>query len=142
LATIEETNSVSIHIRRGDFLLEEEKFGNICTPQYYGKAITEIGRRVETPVFFFFSDDMKWVRENMRIPHPYYIDWNRGKDSWQDMFLMSKCKHHIIANSTFSWWGAWLNPSPQKVVVTPGRFLNNMDTPDLIPDSWVKVYKV
>jgi hypothetical protein len=139
-ATIKKTASVSIHIRRGDFLLEEEKFGNICTHQYYERAIAEIERRVESPVFFVFSDDMQWVRENLRIPHPcHYIDWNQGRDSWQDMYLMSECRHHIIANSTFSWWGAWLDQSPQKIVITPGRFLNNTDTSGLIPDNWITV---
>jgi hypothetical protein len=139
LKLIENTNSISIHVRRGDFLMEEEKFGGICTLLYYEKAISEIEKQVESPVFFIFSDDMKWVRENILIPNPHYIDWNQGKDSWQDMYLMSKCKHNIIANSTFSWWGAWLNQSPQKVVITPSRFLNNIDTPDLIPNTWITV---
>jgi hypothetical protein len=135
---IEKTNSVSIHIRRGDFLLHEAIL-NICTLHFYEKAIAEMEKRVDSPVFFVFSNDMEWVRENMHIPNPYYIDWNQGKNSWQDMFLMSKCKHNIIANSTFSWWGAWLNQSPGKTVIAPSRFFNNSETPDLIPDTWIKI---
>jgi uncharacterized protein YqfB (UPF0267 family) len=138
LDLIEKTNGVSIHIRRGDFLLHEAIL-NICTLHFYEKAIAEMEKRVDSPVFFVFSNDMQWVRENMHIPNPHYIDWNQGKNSWQDMFLMSKCKHNIIANSTFSWWGAWLNQSPGKTVIAPSRFLNNSETPDLIPDTWIKI---
>ncbi|MDR0732563.1 MAG: alpha-1,2-fucosyltransferase [Dysgonamonadaceae bacterium] len=138
LHLIEQTNSISIHIRRGDYLLHE-RFGNISTPLFYEKAIAEMQKRIGSPVFFVFSNDMQWVRENMHIPNSHYIDWNQGKNSWQDMFLMSKCKHNIIANSTFSWWAAWLNQFPEKTVIAPSRFLNDAETPDLIPDTWIKI---
>ena len=82
---------------------------------------------------------MKWGKEHLDIPSPVYVDWNKGIDSWQDMYLMSCCKHNIIANSTFSWWGAWLNPNKKKVVIAPSLFLNTETTPDLIPDSWIKI---
>jgi hypothetical protein len=141
LDLIENTNSISIHVRRGDFLSEEnrEKCGNICTPDYYNRAITEMEKQVESPVFFVFSDDIEWTKENISVPFPHYIDWNRGEDSWQDMFLMSRCKHNIIANSTFSWWGGWLNPSPHKIVIAPERIFNDTSTPDFIPENWIKI---
>jgi hypothetical protein len=139
LDLIENTNSISVHVRRGDYLLEGEKFGNICTTQYYDKAIEKIKKHIVSPLFFVFSNDMEWVRKNIQIPNPYYIDWNQGADSWQDMFLMSRCKHNIIANSTFSWWGAWLNQSPQKMVIAPSHLLNGIETPDWIPDTWITI---
>ncbi|GHT56034.1 alpha-1,2-fucosyltransferase [Bacteroidia bacterium] len=141
LRWIENTNSVSIHFRRGDFLTEENQilYGNICTPDYYNRAIKTMGTYMKVPVYFVFSDDIEWVRENMSIPNPNYIDWNQGQDSWQDMFLMSRCKHNIIANSTFSWWGAWLNRNEGKTVIAPFRFCNSAETPDFIPASWMTV---
>ncbi|GHT01260.1 hypothetical protein AGMMS49525_01500 [Bacteroidia bacterium] len=68
----------------------------------------------------------------------HYVDWNTGLDSGQDMFLMSRCRHNIIANSTFSWWGAWLNTNVEKIVIAPERFMNDAETPDFIPESWIK----
>ena len=141
LALIKNNNSISIHIRRGDYLWKEnqKKYENICTPNYYSAAMSKIENQIESPVFFVFSDDVNWVKENMQIPNSVYIDWNSNEDSWQDMFLMSQCKHNIIANSTFSWCGAWLNQSPQKIVIAPSHFLNAIQTPDLIPDQWITI---
>jgi hypothetical protein len=139
LHLIEKTNSVSIHVRRGDYVSENynRTFGNICTLHYYDEAIRRVENRIASPVFFVFSDDMEWVQANMQIANANYIDWNTGKDSWQDMLLMSKCKHNIIANSTFSWWGAWLNQFPSKMVIAPSRFSNIDQLPDFIPDGWI-----
>lgn len=141
LSLIEKTNSISVHIRRGDYLHSDNLilFGNICTTEYYSNAINTAKEKIKDPVFFIFSNDIKWVKENLQIPDSYYIDWNEKEDSWQDMFLMSKCKHNIIANSTFSWWGAWLNQNTQKIVISPDHFYNGIDAPDLIPDSWIKI---
>ena len=138
LSSIENTDSVSIHIRRGDYLWKENEklYENICTLSYYEEAIAKIKNSIESPTFFVFSDDINWTKENISIPNPIYIDWNTSKDAWQDMFLMSQCKHNIIANSTFSWWGAWLNRSSEKIVIAPTHFLNGIQTPDLIPDKW------
>ena len=82
----------------------------------------------------FFSDDINWVKENLPLERAIYIDWNKGLDSWQDMALMSMCKHNIIANSTFSWWGAWLNNNPNKIVISP-----DWSGTDMIPDSWIQL---
>jgi hypothetical protein len=90
--------------------------------------------------FYIFSDDMDWVKENLFFDFPVtYVteNYKRGK-SCEDLYLMSLCKHNIIANSTFSWWGAWLNPNPQKVVITPRRWFNDQsyNASDLIPGGW------
>lgn len=90
-------------------------------------------------VLLYFSDDIVWVRENLPLQNAVYIDWNTGEDSWQDMMLMSHCKHHIICNSTFSWWGAWLNPSIDKTVIVPSRWFQYSETPDIYPTGWIKV---
>ena len=141
LHMIENSNSISLHIRRGDYLSEENiiLYGNICTIEYYSMAISIIKEKTENAEFFIFSNDIKWVKENLQVDNSHYIDWNEKENSWQDMFLMSKCKHNIIANSTFSWWGAWLNQNPEKIIISPDRFFNKEDAPDLIPDSWIKI---
>lgn len=136
-----ETNSVSIHIRRGDYLSEINQglYGGICTEMYYAKAITYICNKIDQPSFFVFSNEIDWVKNNVDIPNPTYIDFNNGADSWQDMFLMSQCKHNIIANSSFSWWGAWLNRNTNKIVITPSRFINLEEDSDIIPDAWIRI---
>lgn len=126
-------NSVSIHIRRGDYLTING--GSIVLPvSYYQKAIQLCIEKVPDAHFYVFSDDIPWVRENMDIPSATYVDWNNKMDSWQDMFLMSNCKHNIIANSSFSWWGAWLNANDQKLVIAP-----DWGDTDMIPKSWIQI---
>ena len=102
-------------------------------------AIAEMSRRVASPSYYIFSDDIAWVKENLPLQNAVYIDWNTDEDSWQDMMLMSHCKHHIICNSTFSWWGAWLNPRENKTVIMPERWFRHCETPDICPDKWIKV---
>ena len=114
-------------------------YGGLCTVEYYENAIRYVRERYPQAVFYVFSDDLDWVREN--IPSAgkmVFVDWNRGKDSWQDMFLMSKCHHNILANSSFSWWGAWLNTHPEKLVIAPERWAN-CPAPDALPDGWVRI---
>ena len=135
---LSEENSVSIHVRRGDFC-KCGAFGGVCTSEYYEKAIEYVRSRVENPQFYVFSDDSDWVRENMAETNSHVVDWNVGIDSWQDMFLMSQCKHNINANSTFSWWGAWLNRNDSKIVVVPEKFFNYGETKDVYPESWIKI---
>lgn len=141
LTLIKQDNTVSIHIRRGDYLSGNNKnlFGGICTAEYYQQAIEIICSKVNNPHFFIFSNDIEWCEKNIHLPHSYYVNCNKGKDSWQDMFLMSRCKHNIIANSTFSWWGAYLNENPQKIVISPSKLTNRGDSPDLFPESWIKL---
>ena len=112
---------------------------SICTIEYYQKALTVICERVSQPSFFVFSNDIAWVKEHINIPNSIYVNFNSGSDSWQDMFLMSQCKHNIIANSSFSWWGAWLNRNTNKIVITPSRFINLEENSDIIPDTWIRI---
>lgn len=137
------SNSVSIHIRRGDYITNPQALkvhGGICDIQYYKHSIDIINNRVKNPKFFVFSDDMAWVKNNLSLKDCVYVDWNKNQDSYIDMQLMSLCKHNIIANSTFSWWGAWLNSNGNKIVIAPQKWFNtNVNTTDLIPESWTKI---
>ena len=142
LSTLE--TSVSIHIRRGDYLQPQfiNTFGNICTLNYYQKAIDYISQKIENVHFFIFSDDQQWVKKNLSLQNAVYVDWNTGTNSFRDMQLMSACKHHIIANSSFSWWGAWLNPNKEKIVVCPQKWFHNYPiefTEELLPPQWHRV---
>lgn len=134
-------NAVSLHVRRGDYLEPKhwENTGSVCQLSYYQNAISEIKKRVKSPVFYVFSDDLAWVKENLNLDNAVYIDWNKGNDSWQDMMLMSHCRHHIICNSTFSWWGAWLDARQDKTVIVPERWFRHIDTPYIYPEGWIKV---
>lgn len=140
---IAESNSVSLHIRRGDYVTNSKAAAvhGLCTIEYYYSAIQFISSRIENPVFYIFSDDIRWVKENLKISFlHHFIDGNYKEKSNIDMRLMSQCKHHIIANSSFSWWGAWLGENKNKIVVAPARwFLNNPDIHGLLPSSWVKL---
>jgi len=146
LNSITNSNSVSIHVRRGDYISNStynEILGNACDSDYYIKAINKIYELIDNPIFYIFSDDINWVKENLGIVKKLkvqYIDWNNGQNSFIDMQLMSLCKNNIIANSTFSWWGAWLNKNENKVVIAPKRwFLAKKINNDIIPDNWIKI---
>lgn len=118
---MQECDSVSMHIRRGDYLNPENKgmFGNICTPAYYQKAMEAIKEKVPNAHFYLFSDDSPYVKSNYTGRDFTVVDINDGKDSFYDIWLMSQCKHNICANSTFSFWGARLNPSEHKIMIRP-----------------------
>lgn len=135
-------NSVAVHVRRGDYLSAKAiAVHGLCGLDYYNAAIDLINERVNKPHYFIFSDDMEWVKAHLLIDGPCrYIDHNVGKDSYKDMVLMSHCRHHIIANSSFSWWGAWLSDYSDKVVIAPKRWFQvNYDTSHLIPEGWVRI---
>lgn len=141
LNQIKETNSISIHIRRGDYVTLDyvNKIHGVCPIEYYKKAIEYIANKVESPHFFIFSDDIKWVIENLKIEYPYtVVDFNQDK-GWLDMNLMKQCKHNIIANSSFSWWGAWLNENPKKIVVAPKKWTAKKQKCDIVPKNWTKL---
>lgn len=133
--------SVSLHIRRGDYLTAENSiFQNICTPTYYKNAVSYMNSNVVNPYYFIFSNDIEWCKNNLNLDNITFVDWNIGVNSYKDMQLMSLCKHNIIANSSFSWWGAWLNNNPNKVVCVPKRWYNNKATVyGECPDSWVRI---
>lgn len=136
------TNSVSLHVRRGDKAVAKDFNGT--TAEYCKNAVDWFRQRLSSPVFFVFTDDWAWVREHLPAgPHIVHVDHNDEAHDYEDLRLMSQCRHHIIAPSSFSWWGAWLNPSPDKIVLSPPhqRWLNfpNCDTRDVIPDSWIQI---
>lgn len=108
-------------------------------PRLSNRKTKEMNKRISQPSYYVFSDDIAWVKENLPLPKALFIDWNKGAESWQDMMLMSRCRHHIICNSTFSWWGAWLNPRENKTVIMPERWFRHCETPDICPDKWIKV---
>jgi len=141
---LQSENAVAVHIRRGEFAADSTINKNIGTSSldYYNKAIEHIKNNVENPVFYIFSDSPDWVKENFKIlKNATQIDWNTGKESYIDMQLMSLCKHNVIANSTFSWWGAWLNQNPNKIVIAPQKWFASLkyDTKDLIPETWIRL---
>jgi hypothetical protein len=141
--TIAQINAVSLHVRRGDYAnnpLTTATHG-LCSLEYYRSAIKYISKKIQHPHFMVFSDDIEWVKNNLQIDFPHqYVDHNHGAESYNDMRIMSMCKHHIIANSSFSWWGAWLDPRADKIVVAPaGWFAHETNTQDLIPQSWVRM---
>lgn len=138
---IQLTNSVSMHIRRGDYVQNAKvaEVHGMSSLDYYTSAIEYFAQHAASPHFFIFSDDINWVRSNLHLDYAHdFIEHNRGSDSYNDMRLMSYCKHNIIANSSFSWWAAWLNSNEEKIVIAPNKWFNNdTSTEDLIPKSWV-----
>jgi hypothetical protein len=142
-AEIHRTSSVSLHVRRGDYI-SDNKTSNImgvCSLKYYQDAIKYISQKIDNPVFYIFSDDIEWVKRELIISFPcVYIDFNQQSVSYKDMQLMSLCKCNIIANSSFSWWGAWLNINPEKIVIAPNSwFCNGTNDQDLIPYNWLRL---
>ncbi|MFT5295392.1 MAG: hypothetical protein ACI9YH_001406 [Colwellia sp.] len=138
------SNSVGIHIRRGDYITNQHaynEYGRICDLAYYTEAIELIQLQINTPHFFVFSNDIEWVKHNVNFSYPVdFISWNLAKESFVDMELMSLCKHNIIANSSFSWWGAWLNNNKDKVVLAPSRWKAGPDiNKKRTPDEWQTV---
>ncbi|MES2369170.1 MAG: alpha-1,2-fucosyltransferase [Pseudomonadota bacterium] len=142
-AQLENSNAISLHVRRGDIAANPASLAvhGLCSLDYYRRAVEYIATNVSKPVFLIFSDDMLWVRENLHLEFPcHYIEHNKGLESYNDMRLMSLCHHHIIANSSFSWWGAWLNPRKDKIVVAPERwFAAEFDSTDIVPSSWKRM---
>lgn len=135
--------AVSLHVRCGDYLSSaavRNKHGN-CPLDFYSAAVAYLAARVPTPRFYLFSDDLDWVQRHLQIPFPHlFVEPYDGGSGQEDMHLMSMCRHHIIANSTFSWWGAWLNPSPEKIVVAPQKwFADGTSAADLLPPEWVRL---
>ena len=131
-------NSISVHIRRGDYLKDKYFYG-VCDKNYYDKAIKYFLSKNEKSKVYFFSNDMDWCRKNFCDERFYFVEGNVGTNSYKDMQLMSCCKHNIIANSTFSWWGAWLNNNKNKIVIAPNKWFNSVEgTCDIIPETWKK----
>lgn len=138
---IRNKNCISVHIRRGDYLEQADKYGNICTKHYYESAIAYMKKNVPNSKFVFFSDDIIWVKKNFAISDAEYCTGKifRTYEDWYDMYLMSQCSHNIVANSSFSWWGAWLNKNENKIVISPKKWMNIRPMPDIHPDSWIQL---
>ena len=136
LECIKKNNSVSIHVRRGDYL--KLKNINVLDVDYYMKAVEHIRKSVEKPTFYIFSDDLEWCKSSLAfLDDCIYVE--RTQTEIDDLRLMSFCQHNIIANSSFSWWGAWLNQNPNKTVIAPkGWLLNDPGSSNIIPSDWVK----
>ena len=137
-------NSVSLHVRRGDYVSDPGAAAvhGTCDLDYYRRAV-DIVRQAggADPVIFVFSDDPDWVAANLQLPFELHLVRNNdAATAYEDLRLMSACRHHVIANSSFSWWGAWLDAAPDKIVVAPRRWFraDDMDDRDLVPASWVR----
>lgn len=141
LEQIKNTESVSLHVRHGDYLKLQNVY-KICSLEYYQNAIDLIKDKVKNPHLYIFSDDIEWVRENFKLNCPYTIvDINSTEEGYFDLELMKNCKHNITANSSFSWWGAWLNENPNKIVITPKTWFVNDDEKriDRTPAEWLQL---
>ncbi len=140
-----QNNTVAIHIRRGDYVSNPKntEYHGLCTMDYYYAALELLKKRTQTPLtLFVFSDDAPWVNEHFRPGCDFTtIDWNKGKDGCYDLHLMSLCHHNIIANSSFSWWGAWLNTHGDKLVVAPKTWFatKTIDSSQIVPESWIRI---
>lgn len=131
-------HSCSLHIRRGDFLTQK-KWADAISPHYYEDAIAYMKEQDKQTQFYVFSNDIAYCKKKLGGGSFCYVDCNKGAESWQDMFLMSQCRHHINANSTFSWWGAWLGQYADSITIVPKAFVSTMETKDIYPEKWIKL---
>ncbi|TDB63467.1 alpha-1,2-fucosyltransferase [Arundinibacter roseus] len=140
------TQAVSLHIRRGDYisLPAAAQFHGICSLDYYSNAIDYIQSKITNPHIYVFSDEIDWAKNKLKASVPLtFVDHANPVSAHTDLSLMHLCKHHILANSTYSWWGAWLNPSPKKIVIAPKIWFADHSaqefTDDLLPASWIRL---
>lgn len=137
-----ETESVAIHIRRGDYLtnIALQVLG-LLPLEYYYSAVEYVSQQKNVSTVYVFSDDIPWVKENLNLNLPVKYASEFSPSAIDDFYLMSQCRNQIIANSTFSWWAAWLNDNSSKIVVAPTQWYNSpdFDSTDIIPDEWKKI---
>lgn len=144
LKEIQDSESVALHIRRGDYVNDPyflENFGT-CSLSYYQNAIKYITDKVKDPHFYVFSDDPEWVKSNLKIDFPHtFVTHNLGKSDYEDFRLMHSCHHFIVANSSFSWWSAWLGSREDKIVICPDPWFakDPMKLEDRVPNAWIKI---
>lgn len=128
-------NTVSVHIRRGDY----KRNNNVLDMGYYEKAFEFINEKVSDVFYVVFSDDLRWVKEHMQFGNNvYFVNEDKKLQDYEELFVMSRCRHNIIANSTFSWWGAWLNNNTDKLVIGPKRWFPNSAS-NIMPDTWIRL---
>ena len=140
---LSEKNTVGVHIRGGDYNMAGNVsiYGKICDCEYYEKAFEYIEKSVGNVKYYVFTNDSEWAKKMIpcKKDNIEIIDWNSEEDGWMDMYMMSICRHNIIANSSFSWWSAWLNQNAEKIVIAPKRWQNGSDIADIVPDDWVRM---
>ncbi|MCW3090861.1 MAG: alpha,2-fucosyltransferase [Ferruginibacter sp.] len=144
LSSILNSCAVSVHVRRADYLHPAiAAHHGTCSIEYYLDAIEKLRTDLPGAIFYFFTDDVAWVSSTFtdHLPNSLLVGNNAGVDSWKDMYLMTKCRHHIIANSSFSWWGAWLGINPNKTVIAPVKWFNNnqRNANSLVPKAWIQM---
>jgi hypothetical protein len=144
LEDIQRSLSVCVHVRRGDYAADPEvnRIHGLCQPEYYDRAARYILSLLCDPVFFVFSDDFAWVRQNIRLPGKCILaDFGGSQSDLCDFELMRACKHFVLANSSFSWWAAWLAESPNKIAVAPQKWFADprLSLVDPVPKSWVRM---
>ena len=140
---IKKTTAVSLHIRRGDYVSNPQasQFHGVMPLDYYYQALNYLKTKVDPFEIFIFSDDPIWVKENFKTEFKiHFVSHNQDKNE-EDIRMMSLCHHNIIANSSFSWWGAWLNQNPEKIVIAPKIWFRDpsKNTQDVVPSEWVRV---
>lgn len=135
-------DTVSVHFRRGDYLTSS--FIAPVSMDYYAEAIELVTAKLSNPFFYIFTDEPEWVQNNFILKYPFeIIIGNTGNNAYIDILLMCKCKSHIMANSSFSWWGAWLDSNPNKIVIAPKKWYANAEidkfTFEITPDEWIRI---
>ena len=141
---MQNTPSVSLHIRRGDYVSNPDanSFHGLCSLAYYKSAVEEMNRQIPNAHYFIFSDDLVWAKENLTfIDQISFVDLGEDVPDYEEIILMSQCEHNVIANSSFSWWGAWLGEIERRVVIAPKQWFNDssVNTEDLIPSRWIRL---
>ena len=142
LKEISATEAIALHVRRGDYVSNKaaNKFHGTCSMEYYQEAVALLAKKTKAPHLYIFSDDAAWTKENLILDYPTTYVTHNGDIPQEDIRLMSACQHFVIANSTFSWWGAWLCPNPDKTVIAPKVwFGGGANNPDLVPKSWLRI---
>lgn len=144
--SIKETlTSISLHIRRGDYINNDttNSIHGTCSLDYYREAISYFEKKYQGVVFFIFSDDIEWVKSNFNLDNFVYVESTDNRLPHEDMYLMTLCDHNITANSSFSWWGAWLNTNQEKEVIAPKYWFKdvkkNLEAKNIVPDNWIRL---
>lgn len=136
------SNSVSLHIRRGDYVadVKTNSYHGICELDYYDRAVKYLKNKFGELNIFVFSDDIVWVRENLKLENMHFVSKEEIKD-YEELILMSRCKNNIVANSSFSWWGAWLNKNKDKIVIAPKKWFQkfNINEKNIVPKTWIRL---
>lgn len=137
--------SVSVHIRRGDYVSDKSAYTThgVCSLDYYFTALTYFDEHYPEADFYIFSDDIDWVKHNLKVKRAHYIISQQKRFAGEDIYLMSQCDHNIVANSSFSWWGAWLNDNKAKEIIAPKQWYADPEmqrtSKTLVPDSWFRL---